>query len=68
MKNNNPELKFEVGVSRKIRTSLRGKIEQGVVRAVIPTTSGVTLNVSFGPKGDLAASVNAKQVVGKLPR
>jgi hypothetical protein len=66
MKNNNPELKFKSGYRVKF-VPHSGNIEEGVVRAVIPTTSGVTLNVSFGPKGDLAASVNAKQVVGKLP-
>jgi hypothetical protein len=37
-----------------------------MVRAVIPTTTGPVLNVSFGPKGDLAASVNARQVVEKV--
>jgi hypothetical protein len=43
-----------------------GTIEEGTVRAVIQTTAGAVLNVSFGPKGDLAASVNARQVVEKL--
>jgi hypothetical protein len=41
-------------------------IEEGVFLAVILTTTGPVLNVSFGPKGDLAASVNARQVE-KLP-
>jgi hypothetical protein len=44
-----------------------GKLGEGVVRAVIQTTAGPVLNVSFGPKLDLAASVNARQVVEKLP-
>jgi hypothetical protein len=41
-------------------------IEDGEKRVVIPTTKGPVLNVSFGPNGDLAASVNARQVVEKL--
>jgi hypothetical protein len=58
--------KFEVG--DKVRFALRnGKIEEGVVRAVILTTTGPVLNVSFGPKLDLAATVNARQIVQKLP-
>jgi hypothetical protein len=64
---NDPDLKFEAG--DRVKFVLRnGKIEEGVVRAVIWTTAGDVLNVSFGPKGDLAASVNARQVVEKLPR
>lgn len=60
------EPKFEVG--DRVKFVLRnGKIEEGVVRAVIWTTTGDVLNVSFGPKGDLAATVNARQVVEKLP-
>jgi hypothetical protein len=43
-----------------------GKVEEGVVRAVILTTKGDVLNVLFGPKLDLAATVNARQVVEKL--
>ena len=66
MKKDNPDQKFEVG--DHVKFILRnGKIEEGVVRAVTLTTSGPVLNVSFGPKGDLAASVNARQVVEKLP-
>jgi hypothetical protein len=57
--------KFEVG--DRVKFVLRdGKVEEGVVREVIQTTSGPVLNVSFGPKGDLAVSVNAQQVE-KLP-
>jgi hypothetical protein len=45
---NVPDQKFEVG--DRVKFVLRnGKIEQGVVRAVILTTSGPVLNVSFGP-------------------
>jgi hypothetical protein len=63
---NNPDLKFEVG--DRIKFVLRsGKVEEGVVRAVIQTTAGPVLNLSFGPQLDLAASVNARQVVGKYP-
>jgi site-specific recombinase XerD len=40
---------------------------EGVIRAVILTTAGPMLNISFGPKLDLAATVNARQVVEKLP-
>jgi hypothetical protein len=62
----NSDLKFEVG--DRVKFVLRnGKIEEGVVRAVVLTTAGPVLNVSFGPKLDLAASVNARQVVEKLP-
>jgi hypothetical protein len=42
-----------------------GSIEEGVVKAVFETTKGVQLNVAFGK--DLSASVNARQVIGKLP-
>jgi hypothetical protein len=62
---NDPDLKFEVGDRVKFVLG-NGKIEEGTVRAVIKTTDGIVLNVSFGPKGDLAASVNARQVVEKL--
>ena len=63
---NNSDPKFAVG--DRVKFVLRsGKIEEGTVRAVIQTTTGAVLNVSFGPKGDLTASVNARQVVGKLP-
>jgi hypothetical protein len=62
----NLDLKFEVG--DRVKFVLRsGKVADGVVRAVINTTSGIMLSVSFGPKGDLAGSVNARQVVEKLP-
>jgi hypothetical protein len=62
----NSDLKF--GVGDRVKFVLRsGKIEEGVVRAVILTTTGPVLNVSFGPKLDLAASVNARQVVERLP-
>jgi hypothetical protein len=48
-----PDLKFEVG--DRVKSVLRsGKIEEGVVRAIIQTTKGAVLNVSFGPKLDLA--------------
>jgi hypothetical protein len=57
----NPDLKFEVGDRMKF-VLRNGKIEEGVVRAIIQTTGGPVLNVSFGPKGDLAASVNVRQV------
>jgi hypothetical protein len=54
-------------VGDRVKFALRnGKIEEGVVRAVILTTKGPELNISFGPKGDLAATVNARQVVEKL--
>jgi hypothetical protein len=42
-----------------------GSIEEGVVKAVFETTSGTQLNVAFGK--DLSASVNQRQVIGKLP-
>jgi hypothetical protein len=57
-----PDQKFFVGDKVKF-----GRIEEGTVRAVIQTTAGPVSNISFGPKGDLAASVNARQVVEKLP-
>jgi hypothetical protein len=61
-----PELKFEVG--DRVKFVLRsGKIEEGVVRAVIQTTSGAVLNVAFGPNLDLATAVNSRQVVERLP-
>jgi hypothetical protein len=54
-----PEAQFEVG--DRVKSVLRsGEI-------VILTTTGPVLNVSFGPKGDLAATVNARQIVEKLP-
>jgi hypothetical protein len=63
---NGPDQKFDVG--DRVKFVLRnGKIEEGVVRAVILTTTGHVLNVSFGPKGDWAATVNARQVVEELP-
>ena len=62
----NSDLKFGVGDRGKF-VLRNGKIEEGVVRAVIQTTGGPVLNISFGPKGDLAASLNARQVVEKLP-
>jgi hypothetical protein len=62
----NPGLKFEVG--DRINFVLpNGKIEEGVVKAVFETTAGPRLNVAFGAKGDLSASVGARQVIGKLP-
>jgi hypothetical protein len=62
-----PDERFEVG--DRVKFVVRnGRIEEGVVRAVILTTKGPELNISFGPKGDLAATVNARQVVEKLPR
>jgi|HubBroStandDraft_6_1064221.scaffolds.fasta_scaffold00996_3 hypothetical protein len=63
---NPPEQKFEVG--ERISFVLpNGKIEEGVVKAVFETTAGPPLNVAFGAKGDLSASVGARQVIGKLP-
>lgn len=62
---NDPDLNFEVG--DRVKFALRnGKIEEGLVRAVIHTTAGPVLNVSFGPKLDLAASVNARQMVDRI--
>ena len=62
-----PDERFEVG--DRVKFVVRnGRIEEGVVRAVILTTKGPELNISFGPKGDLAATVNARQAVEKLPR
>jgi hypothetical protein len=64
---NRPELKFEVG--DRVKFALRnGEIEDGIIRGVIQTTAGPVLNVVFGPKLYLAASVNVRQVVEKLPR
>jgi hypothetical protein len=57
---------FEVGDRVKFVLP-NGKIEEGTVRAVIPTTTGSVLNIAFGAKGDLSASVGARQVIGKLP-
>jgi hypothetical protein len=62
----NSDHQFEVG--DRVKFVLRsGKIEEGVARAVIQTTAGAVLNVSFGPKLDLATAVNSRQVVGQLP-
>jgi hypothetical protein len=61
---NNSDLKFEIG-DRITFVLPSGKIEEGIVKAVSPTTRGAQLNVAFGK--DLSASVNAKQVVGKIP-
>jgi hypothetical protein len=61
-----PDQNFEVG--DRVKFALRdGKIEEGVIRAEVLTTKGPELNISFGPKLDLAATVNARQVVEKLP-
>jgi hypothetical protein len=57
----NPDSKFEVGDRVKFVLP-NGRIEEGT--AVIQTTKGATLNIAFGPKGDLSAAVNARQVVG----
>jgi hypothetical protein len=63
---NGQEPKFDAG--DRVKLVLRnGKIEEGVLRVIIHTTSGIVLNVSFGPKDDLAASVNFREVAGKLP-
>jgi hypothetical protein len=56
--------KFEVG-DRITFVLPSGKIEEGIIKAVFEKTSGTQLNVAFGK--DLSASVNARQVVGKLP-
>jgi hypothetical protein len=63
---NNPDLKFQVG-DRISFVLPNGKIEEGVVKAVFETTAGTRLNIAFGAKGDLSASVGARQVIGKLP-
>jgi hypothetical protein len=61
-----PGQKFEVG--DRVKFVLRnGTVEEGVVKAVILTTKGAELNISFGPNMALAATVNARQVVEKLP-
>jgi hypothetical protein len=61
---NNPDLKFAVG--DRIKFVLHaGSIEEGIVKVVFEKTSGTQLNVAFGK--DLSASVNARQVIGKLP-
>jgi hypothetical protein len=60
----NPDSKFEVGDRIKFVLP-SGSIEEGVVRAVFETTGGIQLNVAFGK--DLSASVNQRQVIGKLP-
>jgi hypothetical protein len=59
-----PEPTFEVGDRIKFVLP-SGSIEEGIVKAVFETTSGIRLNVAFGK--DLSTSVNARQVVGKLP-
>jgi hypothetical protein len=63
---NDPEPAYEVGDRVKFVLP-NGKIEEGVVKAVFETTAGPRLNVAFGAKGDLSASVGARQVIGKLP-
>ena len=63
---NTPDIKFEVGDRVKFVLP-NGKNEEGTIKAVIPSTKGSTLNIAFGAKGDLSASVNARQVIGKLP-
>jgi hypothetical protein len=66
MKKDSRDQQFFVG--DRVKFALRnGQIKEGVIRAVILTTKGPELNMSFGPKGDLAATVNARQVVEKLP-
>jgi hypothetical protein len=62
----NHEPKIEVGDRIKFVLP-NGKIEEGVVKAVFETTTVTQMNVAFGAKSDLSASVNARQVVGKLP-
>jgi hypothetical protein len=59
-------LKFEVG--DLVKFVLRnGKIEEGVLCAVIKTTAGVQLNIAFGM--GLIASVKRGQIVEKtFPR
>ena len=61
---NNPDLKFAVGDRIKFVLP-SGSIEEGIVKVVFEKTSGTQLNVAFGK--DLSASVNARQVIGKLP-
>jgi hypothetical protein len=56
--------KFEVGDKVKV-VLCSGSIQEGIVKAVLVTTAGVQLNVAFGEY--LAASVNAREVVEKLP-
>jgi hypothetical protein len=63
---NNPDLKFQVGDRIKFVLP-SGSIEEGIVKAVFQTTTGTQLNVAFGAKGDLSASVGVRQVIGKLP-
>jgi hypothetical protein len=51
-----------------VKFALRsGAIEEGIVKAVFETTSGTQLDVAFGAKSDLSASVNSRQIIGKLP-
>jgi hypothetical protein len=57
-------LKFEVGDRVRFVPRL-GHVEEGVILAVLETTAGTQLNIAFG-KG-LTASVNARQVLEKLP-
>jgi hypothetical protein len=61
----NGDKKFEVGDTVKVILCY-GSIQEGIVKAVVETTAGVQLNVSFGEY--LAASVSARQVVEKLLR
>ena len=61
----NQDLKFEVGDRIKFVLP-SGKIEEGLAKAVFETTTGTQMNVAFGVKGDLSASVGARQVIGKL--
>jgi hypothetical protein len=63
---NNADPKFEMG-DRISFVLPSGKIEEGVVKAVFETTAGPRLNVAFGAKGDLSASVGIRQVIRKLP-
>jgi hypothetical protein len=58
------DLEFEVGDWLKF-VLRSGNVEEGVVRPVFQTTAGAQLHVPF--EKDLVASVNAQQVVEKLP-
>jgi transcription antitermination factor NusG len=64
MNKKNSDLKFEVGDRVRFVVG-SGAIADGTVRAIIQTTGGVELNVSFGK--DLSASVNVRQVVQMPP-
>jgi hypothetical protein len=61
-----PDVKYEVGDRVKFVARL-GHVEEGVVLAVFETTGGTELNIAFGPKGDLRASINWRMVMEKLP-